>query len=106
MMPPYENMQAGAPQSNPVANLMDSRPLSKDRTAQRRPIATPQSQLGEEQKGLIQESHNVPMNLGDQRQAHMIEKEDDRAQIIQVSGGFGDSNTMDEAALQIAFTGE
>ena len=46
------------------------------------------------------------MNLGDQRQAHTIEKEDDRAQIIQVSGGFGDSNTMDEAALQIAFTGE
>ena len=39
------------------------------------------------------------MNLGDQRNAHAIEKEDDRAQVIQVSGGFGDSNTMDEAAL-------
>lgn len=46
------------------------------------------------------------MNLGDQRNAHAIEKEDDRAQVIQVSGGFGDSKTMDEAALQIAFTGE
>ena len=39
--------------TNPVANLIDQRPLSKDRTAQRRPIATPQSQLGDEQKGLI-----------------------------------------------------
>jgi hypothetical protein len=35
-----------------------------------------------------------------------MEVEDDRGQIQQVSGGFGDSNDMDEAALQIAFTGE
>lgn len=80
-MMPYENMQV-APQANQVANLIESRPLSRDRTAQRRPIATPQSQLGEEQKGLIQESHNVPMNLGDQRLGQLIEKEDDRAQVI------------------------
>ena len=46
------------------------------------------------------------MNLGDQRVTNVIEKEDDRNQPIQVSGGFGDSNTMDAAALQIAFTGE
>ena len=39
------------------------------------------------------------MNLGDQRVTNVIEKEDDRGQPIQVSGGFGDSNTMDEAAL-------
>ena len=36
---------------------------------------------------------------------HKIEIEDDKAQ-IQVSGGFGDSNNLDAAALQIAFTGE
>jgi hypothetical protein len=35
-----------------------------------------------------------------------MEREDDIGQIQQVSGGFGDSNTMDEAAMQIAFTGE
>lgn len=93
-------------QQNTVANLIEQRPLSKDKTAQRRPIATPSSQLGEEQKGLVQETHNVPMNLGDQRTGNAIEKEDDRAQIIQVSGGFGDSNTLDEAALQIAYNGE
>ena len=58
---------------------MEKRPLSKDRTAQRRPIATLTGQFGEEQKGLIQESHNVPMNLGDQRSTNIIEKEDDRA---------------------------
>ena len=37
---------------------------------------------------------------------NVIEKEDDKGQIQQVSGAFGDSNTMDAQALQIAFTGE
>lgn len=56
-------------------------------------------------KGLIQETHNVPMNLNDRNMVNVVEKEDDRG-TQQVSGGFGDSNTMDAAALQIAFTGE
>ena len=47
----------------------------------------------------------MPMTLA-QGTNNVIEKEDDKGQIQQVSGGFGDSNTMDEAALQIAFTGE
>ena len=48
----------------------------------------------------------MPMNMGGERTMQVMETEDDRGQIQQVSGGFGDSNTMDEAALQIAFTGE
>ena len=40
------------------------------------------------------------MALGDRlTQNHIMEHEDDRGQIQQVSGGFGDSNDMDEAAL-------
>lgn len=46
----------------------------------------------------------MPMNLGDR--AGLVLESEDRGQIQQVSGGFGDSNTMDAAALQIAFTGE
>lgn len=46
----------------------------------------------------------MPMNLGDR--AGLVLESEDRGQIQQVSGGFGDSNTMDEAALQIAFGGE
>ena len=54
---------------------------------------------------MIQETHNVPMTLA-QGSNNVIEKEDDKGQIQQVSGAFGDSNTMDAQALQIAFTGE
>jgi hypothetical protein len=47
------------------------------------------------------------MNLDDKATGgNIIPVEDDKGQIQQVSGGFGDSNTMDEAALQIAFGGE
>ena len=46
------------------------------------------------------------MKLGDTRSVFVVETEDDRGQIQQVSGGFGDSKDMDAAALQIAFTGE
>lgn len=87
---------------------MEKRPLSKDKTSQRRPIGTPnssQQHATDESKTLIQETHNVPMALA-QETKNVIEKEDDKGQIQQVSGGFGDSNTMDEAALQIQFTGE
>ena len=45
------------------------------------------------------------MNLGDQRTANVIETEN-KTQVIQVSGGFGDSVGMDDAMLQIAFNGE
>ena len=94
--------------SNPVANLIEQRPLSKDKTAQRRPIGTPgssQQHATEQSQTLIQETHNVPMTLA-QGSNNVIEKEDDKGQIQQVSGAFGDSNTMDAQALQIAFTGE
>jgi len=84
---------------------MERRPLSKDKTAQRRPIATPTSNTGQAQAQLVQETHNVPMDLNEKTQQPM-EREDDIGQIQQVSGGFGDSNNMDEAAIQIAFTGE
>jgi hypothetical protein len=59
---------------------MEQRPLSRDRTAQRRPIATPGSQTGKEQLALVQETHNVPMNLND-RTTIVLEKEDDIGQI-------------------------
>ena len=40
------------------------------------------------------------MNLDDKATGgNIIQVEDDKGQIQQVSGGFGDSNTMDEAAL-------
>ena len=64
-----------------MANIIDQRPLSKDQTAQRRPIATPSSQTGKAQSGLIQETHNVPMNLGGERTQQVMETEDDRGQI-------------------------
>ena len=38
------------------------------------------------------------MNLGD-RTMNRMEIEDDRGHVQQVSGGFGDSNNLDEAAL-------
>ena len=41
----------------------------------------------------------MPMNLEDRANSNVIPVEDDKGQIQQVSGGFGDSNTMDEAAL-------
>ncbi len=42
----------------------------------------------------------MPMNLEDRgANSNVIPVEDDKGQIQQVSGGFGDSNTMDEAAM-------
>ncbi len=43
---------------------------------------------------------NKPMMLGDKNQQKM-EHEDDRGQMQQVSGGFGDSNSMDPDTLKI-----
>ena len=73
--------------------------MSKDRKL----IATPTSQnhqqaAGDNTSELYQTTHNLPMNLGD-RNAVVLEKEDDIGQIQQVSGGFGDSNNMDENML-------
>ena len=48
--------------------------------------------------GLVQETHGVPMNLNDRSMVNVVEKEDDKG-TQQVSGGFGDSNTMDAASL-------
>jgi len=39
------------------------------------------------------------MALGDRLANPVMEVEDDRGQIQQVSGGFGDSNEMDETAM-------
>lgn len=72
----------------------------------RRPIATPSSQLGQEQSTLVQETHSLPMNLNDRSMSHVVEKEDDAGQIQQVSGGFGNSTAEDAQAMQIAFGGE
>lgn len=44
-------------------------------------------------------SSNKPMEL--QRTLHRIEHEDDTGRIQQVSGGFGDSNTMDQETMRI-----
>ena len=60
---------------------MEQRPLSKDRTAQRRPVATPSSITGKAQEGLHQETHGVPMTLGDRHANQVMEVEDDRGQI-------------------------
>ena len=46
------------------------------------------------------------MTLGDRHHNQVMEIEDDRGQYQQVSGGFGDSNEMDEATIQIALSGE
>ena len=53
-------------------------------------------------QSLHQQTHNVPMALGDTlKEANKIEKEDDIGQIQQVSGGFGDSTNLDEASLRL-----
>ena len=62
---------------NRVANIIDKRPLSKDKTA--RPIQTPGSQKAADPTGLVHSTHNLPMALP--ANAQRIEAEDDKAQI-------------------------
>lgn len=66
----------------------------------RRPIATPSDCAGDLDKSLKQETHNVAMALGD-KNANLLDFEDDKGQIQQVSGGFGDSMTMDDETCKI-----
>ena len=58
---------------NKVGNLIDQRPLSNDRMAGRRVI---------DAGGLVHETHNIPMELGDRliNQNNVMEVEDDKGQ--------------------------
>jgi len=69
------------PAANYVTNIIEQRPLSKERTANRRPIATPGSQTGKAQMSLVQETHNVPMQLGDKLGGHNVFEVEDRNQV-------------------------
>ena len=83
---------------------MEQRPLSKEKTGNRKPLGTPgkNGRMSLPGQGLIQQTHNVPMQLGDSLKLNnAIEKEDDIGQIQQVSGGFGDSTNLDEASLKL-----
>ena len=68
-----------------VAQIMEQRPLSKEKTGNRKlgtPGANGRMSLPGPGQGLIQQTHNVPMQLGDTlRMNNSIEKEDDIGQI-------------------------
>ena len=83
---------------------MEQRPLSKEKTASRKPLGTPGApgRLSVPGQGLHQQTHNVPMQLGDTMKVNnSIEREDDIGQIQQVSGGFGDSTNLNEDQLKL-----
>lgn len=64
-----------------------------------RPIRTPTISEKNTQAD-IKRSQNKPLNLAD-LQDHKIEIEDDTGKIQQVSGGFGESNQMDEKTIKL-----
>ena len=67
-----------------VTQIMEKRPCSKERTGNRKPHGTPggNGRHSLPGQGLIQQTHNVPMKLGDtMRINNPIEKEDDIGQI-------------------------
>ena len=102
--PPFIPSKAHAlPPQQTVTQIMEQRPLSKEKTGNRK-LGTPgaNGRMSLPGKELIQQTHNVPMQLGDTlRMNNSIEKEDDIGQIQQVSGGFGDSTNLDEASLKL-----
>ena len=79
---------------------MDLNNIPRRSTHSRRPIATPQDDNGQVDPSLIQETHNVAMQLGD-KFVNTLDQEDDKGQFQQVSGGFGDSTNLDEEAVKI-----
>ena len=56
-----------------VPQLMEQRPLSKDR----RHLATPGSSNSQEKSGLVVQNHNVPMVLNE-KTTNVMEHEDDK----------------------------